>query len=83
MLENIISYGTETWNGILENKKHRNKILRTEKQILIRIAKAHRTVLNEALQVITGIPPLDLLLKERNMIMLSKNDRRKETLTIW
>ncbi|KAG8226159.1 hypothetical protein J437_LFUL007396 [Ladona fulva] len=67
LIESIILYGSEIW-GELINQIHRNKLLRLQRNILIIVSKAYRTVSTDALPVITGILPIDIKAKERCLI---------------
>ena len=52
------------WSGVLNKKCYRGKILRIQWLINIKIAKAYRTVSNEALCVITGLIPINIKIDE-------------------
>ena len=47
----LILYGAPVWSSVLNKKCYRGKIIRTQRLINIKIAKAYRTVSNEALCV--------------------------------
>ena len=45
--------------SVLDNTSYKAKLIRIQRLISIRIAKAYRTVSNEALIVITGLTPIN------------------------
>jgi len=55
------------WNSVLNNKCYRSKIIRIQMLINIKIAKAYRTVSNEALCVKTGLIPINIKIDETVM----------------
>ena len=55
------------WNSVLNNKCYRSKIIRIQMLINIKIAKAYRTVSNEALCVTTGLIPINIKIDETVM----------------
>jgi hypothetical protein len=51
----LIFYGAPLWKKFLDNKCYKTKLIRIQRLINIRIAKAYRTVSNETLCVIKGL----------------------------
>ena len=68
VVHSILLYGAPIWAEALKKKKYFLEMERTQRKILIRIASAYRTAPTVGLQVITGIPPIDLLALERKEI---------------
>jgi len=60
----LILYGAPVWKSVMNRACYKAKIVRIQRLINIRIAKAYRTVSNEALCVITGIMPINLKIME-------------------
>ena len=60
----LILYGAPVWNSILNRKCYRSKLIRIQRFINIKRAKAYRTVSNEALCVITGLMPINIKIEE-------------------
>jgi hypothetical protein len=56
----MILYGAPVWNSFLNKKCYRHKVRRIQRLIKIKIVKAHRTVSNVALCVITGLTPVNI-----------------------
>ena len=52
------------WRSVLDNTSYKAKLIITQRLINIRIAKAYRTVSNEALCVITGLTPINIKVEE-------------------
>lgn len=89
----VLTYGCEFWGKELDRRKCRENLLRVQRQILIRINKAYRTISREANLVIAGLPPIDLVIEERRARWADKKDgmergeshrmRRRELLDKW
>ena len=60
----LILYGAPVWKGVLDITCYNAKLIRVQRLINIRIAKAYRTVSNEALCVITGLIPINIKIDE-------------------
>lgn len=56
----MVLYGVGSW-GDLINRAHRRTLLSAQRQALIRICRAYRTTSTDALQVICGLIPIDIL----------------------
>lgn len=63
----------------MQMAKHRAKVVSTQRKALLRIACAYRTTSAEALQVITGVIPIDLLIIERRQIHRAGEGQNHET----
>jgi hypothetical protein len=48
----------------MEKEKYKNKVTRVQRVINIKMAKAYRTVSNEALCVVTGTTPIHIKIEE-------------------
>jgi hypothetical protein len=53
-------YRAPVWKSVLNKHCYKDKLIRIQRLINISIAKAYRTVSNEALCVITGIKPIHI-----------------------
>lgn len=71
----IITYAAAGWADRL-TVQLRRKLLAAQRQVLIHVCKAYRTVSADALTTITGSPPVDLLLSER--IAIYKLKKKKD-----
>jgi len=60
----IILYGAPVWKDVIKRSCYKAKIVRIQRLINIRIAKAYRTVSNEALCIITGLMPIHIKIEE-------------------
>ena len=59
-----ILYGAPVWKDVIKRSCYKAKIVRIQRLINIRIAKAYRTVSNEALCIITGLMPIHIKIEE-------------------
>ncbi|KAJ8911120.1 hypothetical protein NQ315_003295 [Exocentrus adspersus] len=79
-------YGAEIWAPAMDVQKYRKQLETVHRRLLIRVVAAYRTVSLEALQVISGIPPIDLLARERRDKYVygeTKQQIRARTMRIW
>lgn len=93
LILSVMTYASEFWGGAMAKKKCRESLLRVQRQIIIRVNKAYRTISREANLVIAGLPPLDLIIEERLDrrrdklagldIGESRRNRRRELLDKW
>lgn len=91
VIQSVLLYGAPIWYKSLKKKKNVRKLTRTQRTFTIRVASAYRTVSAEALQVITGIPPIEMLAEERRVLYCSpmgstqsvKDKVREETIQKW
>jgi len=56
----LLLYGAPVWKSVLNNFCYKAKLIRIQRLINLRIAKAYRTVSNAALPVINGIKPINI-----------------------
>ncbi|GIX83521.1 putative 115 kDa protein in type-1 retrotransposable element R1DM [Caerostris darwini] len=76
--EKIISYGHEIWYQ--DKTKQNIKILKLQRSGLLNITKCYKTVSTDALQVLAGIPPLDLKLKFSSILFRLKIGNQPATI---
>ena len=60
----LIPYGAPVWKAVLNRSCYKDKLLRIQRLINIKIAKAYHTVSNEALCIITGLMPINIKIEE-------------------
>ena len=58
-------HGSPVWAETVEKARYRKLLTAVQWLINIKIAKAHRTVSNEALGIITGLKPIHIKIKKR------------------
>jgi len=63
-IQPLTLYGAAVWKGVLDITCYKAKLIRVLRLINIRIAKAYRTVSNEAICVITGLIPIHIKIEE-------------------
>ncbi|KAI4472916.1 hypothetical protein M0802_016427 [Mischocyttarus mexicanus] len=69
----IISYAAAGWADKI-NVHHKRRLTQAQRYALIRVTKAYRTISTDALCIIAGATPIDLLLVEiRNLYFLRRN----------
>jgi hypothetical protein len=77
----LLLYGAPVWIEALRYKHNRLKYIRVQRLINIRIAKAYRTVSNEALCVLTGLIPIDIKIAEASQFYhFTKGNKKEEAL---
>lgn len=65
VVHSIILYGAPVWHEALTRLKYKNMLSGIQRRALLRIASGYRTVSTAAIQVISGIPPISLIVEER------------------
>jgi hypothetical protein len=60
----LLLYGAPVWAKIMDKTCYRQKITSVQRLINIKIAKAYRTVSNEALCLLTGLTPIPIKIEE-------------------
>ncbi|KAH1006908.1 hypothetical protein HUJ05_007595 [Dendroctonus ponderosae] len=71
VMQSILLYGAPIWHEVVRMEKYRGMLESMQKRALL------RTVSSEASQVIAGIPPIDLLTRER--VVLDETGERPVT----
>lgn len=92
-VEPILLYGCEFWGKEARKVHSMRKLLSIQRRVLLKVAKAYNTVSHDAIRVLTGVIPIDLLIEERMKIWVDKEEgrdvvesktvRREETLDEW
>lgn len=94
VVHSILLYGAPIWHRATDIKTYCKKLQGIQRKIMIKISNAYRTISREAANVIGGIIPINLMVKERVRIHLRKktgeeitdNTRREErenSITMW
>lgn len=82
----VILYAAQIWKKTIGMKKYLTMVERVQRMLMIMIGRTYRTVSTEALQVVTGSIPIDLLIEERSAqhaSKLLKKRTRERTLETW
>lgn len=62
MAESVLLYGAPVWSSMVERIPAYTKILiGAQRRGLLRVVSSYKSVSAETLQVIVGVPPVDLL----------------------
>jgi hypothetical protein len=78
LFESIITYAAAGWSDLL-NKNMKFKLIRTQRMALLQVTKAYRTTSAEALQIIAGVMPIDLLIEVRAGLYKKKRSLTEES----
>lgn len=70
----VATYAAAAWADRLNNSHHIRHLHKAQRNALIRITKAYRTISYNAVTVIAGAIPIELLLREREAIYKAKNN---------
>ena len=83
----ILMYGAPIWSRAMKYKKYVDMIARVQRRLALRICSAYRTVSLEAVQVLAGVVPLELLAEERTKINdetgIDKAELRARSVRKW
>ena len=60
----LLTYGAPVWIDAMKYKHNRQKYIRVQRLINIKMAKAYRTTSSEALCILTGMMPINIKLEE-------------------
>ena len=64
-IQPLLLYGAPVWEEMVEMERYRKLLTGVQSLINIKIAKAYRTVSNEALCISTGLKPIHMKIKKR------------------
>ena len=75
----LLLYGAPVWAKIMDKTCYRLKINRVQRLINIKIAKAYRTVSNEALSILTELTPISIKIEEvTQLYQIVRRSRNKD-----
>jgi len=79
-IQPLLVYGAPVWIKAMRKEKYKSRLLRVQRLINIKMAKAYRTVSNEALCVLTGMIPIDIKIEETaQLYQLTKGTANDKT----
>ncbi|KAJ3665095.1 hypothetical protein Zmor_000608 [Zophobas morio] len=83
--KSVIMYAAPVWMKVWKTKTYKEKLERLNRRLSIKVARAYRTVRHNAVLVIAGLPPLELLAIEKDDIEKgkSKETSRRDLLANW
>ncbi|XP_046683613.1 uncharacterized protein LOC124369608 [Homalodisca vitripennis] len=64
-LEPMVLYGCEMWGQRMRGRGERSKLMSLQRKMLLGVIKGYSTISHEAVRVIAGVIPLDLMVEER------------------
>lgn len=89
VVQSVMLYGAPVWHKAMDVKSYRSKFDKVYRSVALRVCSSYRTASKEALQVLAGLPPIDLLAEERfnnyhsNKTAIEKNLSREILLNRW
>lgn len=82
----VMLYGAPVWGHFVKYAVYCKKLERVQRQMLLRISCAYRTASTEAIQVISGVAPIELTIQERKEIYENPGERteiKTQTIKKW
>jgi Reverse transcriptase (RNA-dependent DNA polymerase)/Endonuclease-reverse transcriptase len=76
--QSILLYAAPIWHNAMRVKKYKGMVMSIQRRALIRVAAAYRTISTAAVQVITGITPIHILIEEQKLIFDEGNGHKEE-----
>jgi hypothetical protein len=85
VVHSVMLYAAPVWGRVLNNKRAMRKLHSINRRMALRVCCAYRTVSATAVQVVAGVPPVDLLIRERMQRREggSKEECRQTLLQVW
>ncbi|XP_045481810.1 uncharacterized protein LOC123685953 [Harmonia axyridis] len=90
ILHSVLLYAAPVWRAAIKRDKQKLELVKMQRRGLLRVVCAYRTVSAEAVQVIAGYPPIDLIFAETCFLYkigsrLPGNRRmaKKRTIRMW
>ena len=69
------------WIKALEKGSYKSKLLSVQRLIIIKIAKAYRTVSNEALCILSRLTPIAIKIEEAQFYQITRGSNKEEAQT--
>lgn len=84
VMHSIILYGAPIWASKI-SQKGKAELAKVQKRIALRVASAYCTVSYDAIQVISDMPPIELMAIERQEIFANvrREDAKNKLLRVW
>lgn len=88
VIQSIILYAAPIWSEVIRIETYEELLISTQRKILIRTICAYTTTSAKAMHVISGVPPIILLIQERIRLHEREDSnlqsvKRDATLVIW
>ncbi|KAJ8940093.1 hypothetical protein NQ317_013809 [Molorchus minor] len=77
VVNSVIMYGAQIWNGAMRIKRHKQKIQTTQRKMALKIISGYRTVSAEGALVVAGQIPLHLMARERRERYEAEGDKKE------
>ena len=82
----VVMYAAPVWHRVTETGRYNNMLARVQRQMVLKVCAAYRTISTEAAEVVARIPPFDLQVRERVAVREKGGEKAQaavETLTAW
>ena len=76
-MQSVMLYGAPVWYKVMEIKKYGEMLRKDQRQMLLRVISAYRTVSQSAVNVISAVAPIDLMVTERTRTYDRREDRNR------
>ncbi|KAL1447845.1 hypothetical protein WDU94_014022 [Cyamophila willieti] len=76
----IVLYASQIWNHALKYQTHRDTLKKSCRTACLRVCRGYRTISYEALGVISGMMPIDLIVETRTN---NTQEKHEECLETW
>ena len=73
----IMLYGAPTWHEVMRHDKYKKMLQGVQRKLALRISSTFRTVSLEAAQAVSGMVPIDLLVRKRNNVYNRTEERER------
>ena len=74
----LLVYGAPVWINVMGKESYKSKLIRVQRLINIKTAKAYRTVSHEALCTFTGMTPIEIKIEEVAQIYYATRGNTKD-----
>ena len=77
----LLLYGAPVWKKAIDKVTYKSKLVRVQRLVNVRSAKAYRTVSKKSLCILTGLNPIDIKVEEAfQFYHLNKGSTKEEAL---
>jgi ribonuclease HI len=79
-IQPLLLYGAPVWNKAIDIGRNKHRLIRVQRLINMKIAKAYRTVSNAALCILTGVTPITIKIEEASQYYhIIRSDEKEDT----
>ncbi|XP_017786933.1 PREDICTED: uncharacterized protein LOC108569765 [Nicrophorus vespilloides] len=81
--QSVMLHAVPVWEEAMMVKSYRRLLETVQRKSAIRICSAYRTISRDAVKVIAGMPPIELLATERKETDCGKDDKLQRSARVW